>query len=138
VATRYSQTYGIDYDEIFAPVGKMNTVRVLISCAINFRWLLHQLDVKNMFVHGDLQDVYMDIALVLASAEIGGEVCMLKKSLYGLKQSPRGWFDQFRRAAWEIGYGQCSGDHTVSTFRTFRSEDHNSSGLCGSYYNHGR
>jgi hypothetical protein len=48
VARGYSQTYGIDYDETFAPVAKMNTVRILISCAANFGWTLHQLDVKKM------------------------------------------------------------------------------------------
>ena len=90
VARGYSQTYGIDYDETFAPVAKMNTVRVLISCATNFGWPLHQLDVKNAFLHGDLQEeVYMKIPPGLASAETEGKVCRLKKSLYGLKQSPR-------------------------------------------------
>jgi hypothetical protein len=49
VARGYSQTYGIDYDETFAPVAKMNTERILISCAANFGWPLHQLDVKNAF-----------------------------------------------------------------------------------------
>ena len=50
----YSQTYGIDYDETFTPVVKMGNVRTLISCAVNFGWPLHQLDVKNVFLHGDL------------------------------------------------------------------------------------
>jgi hypothetical protein len=45
VARGYSQTYGIDYDETFAHVAKMNIVRILISCVANFRWTLHQLDV---------------------------------------------------------------------------------------------
>src|SRR5687767_6048015 len=57
VARGYSQTYGIDYDETFAPVAKMNTIRILISCVANFGWLLYQLDVKNAFLHGDLQEV---------------------------------------------------------------------------------
>src|SRR6266540_5801944 len=114
VARGYSQTYGIDYDETFAPVAKMNTVRILISCAANFGWLLHQLDVKNAFLHGDLQEeVYMEIPPGFSTSETDGKVCRLKKSLYGLKQSPRAWFDKFRRAVCNIGYGQCNGDHTL-------------------------
>jgi hypothetical protein len=48
-AKGYNQTYGIDYDETFAPIAKVSTVRTLISCAVNFRWSLHQLDVKMHF-----------------------------------------------------------------------------------------
>ena len=114
VARGYSQTYGIDYDETFAPVAKMNTVRVLVSCAANFGWKLHQLDVKNAFLHGDLkEEVYMEIPPGFGTEQTTGKVCRLKKSLYGLKQSPRAWFDRFRRAVWNMGYGQCNGDHTV-------------------------
>ena len=62
VAKGYSQTYGIDYDETFAPVAKMSIVRTLISCAANFDWPLYQLDIKNAFLHGDLkEEVYMEI-----------------------------------------------------------------------------
>jgi hypothetical protein len=114
VAKGYSQTYGIDYDETFAPVAKMGTVRTLISCAANFGWPLHQLDVKNAFLHGDLQEeVYMEIPPGFANEQTVGKVCKLKKSLYGLKQSPRAWFDRFRRAVCGMGYSQCNADHTV-------------------------
>jgi transposase InsO family protein len=114
VAKGYSQTYGIDYDETFAPVAKMSTVRTLISCAANFDWPLHQLDVKNAFLHGDLQkEVYMEIPPGFATSQTEGKVLRLKKSLYGLKQSPRAWFDRFRRAMCGMGYKQCNGDHTV-------------------------
>jgi len=114
VAKGYNQTYGIDYDETFAPVAKMGTVRTLISCAANFGWPLHQLDVKNAFLHGDLQEeVYMEISPGFSNEQTLGKVCKLKKSLYGLKQSPRAWFDRFRRAVCDMGYSQCNGDHTV-------------------------
>src|SRR6266542_1166182 len=114
VAKGYSQTYGIDYDETFAPVAKMSTVRTLISCATIFGWPLHQLDVKNAFLHGDLlEEVYMEISPGFMNQQASGKVCRLKKSLYGLKQSPRAWFDRFRRAIYDMGYTQCNGDHTV-------------------------
>jgi hypothetical protein len=114
VARGYSQTYGIDYDETFAPVAKMSTVRTLISCAANFGWSLHQLDVKNAFLHGDLQgEVYMEIPHGYSKPEMVGKVCRLRKSLYGLKQSPRACFDRFRRALCGMGFKQCNGDHTV-------------------------
>ena len=105
VARGYSQTYGIDYDETFAPVAKIGTMRTLISCAANFGWPLHQLDVKNIFLHGDLQEeVYIEIPPGFSNEQTLGKVCKLKKSLYGLKQSPRAWFDRFRRAVCDVGY----------------------------------
>jgi Reverse transcriptase (RNA-dependent DNA polymerase) len=62
VAKGYSQTYAIDYDETFAPVTKISTVRTLVSLAVNSGWKLHQLDVKNAFLHEDLlKEVYIEI-----------------------------------------------------------------------------
>jgi Reverse transcriptase (RNA-dependent DNA polymerase) len=85
VVKGYSQTYGIDYDETFAPVAKMGIVRMLVSCAANFNWPLHQLDIKNVFLHGDLkEEVYMEIPSGFATPQSAGKVCKLKKSLYGL------------------------------------------------------
>jgi hypothetical protein len=114
VAKGYSQTYGVDYDETFAPVAKMNSVRILISIAANRGWKLYQLDVKNAFLHGDLQEeIYMEIPPGFGSKETDGKVCRLKKSLYGLKQSPRAWFGRFRKEICSLGYRQSNADHTL-------------------------
>jgi hypothetical protein len=107
VAKGYSQTYGVDYDETFSPVTKMNTIRTLISIASNCNWMLLQMDVKNAFLHGDLQEeVYMEIPPRFNSKETEGKVCKLKKSLYGLKKSPQAWFGRFRNEICSVGYQQ--------------------------------
>jgi hypothetical protein len=95
-------------------MAKMSTIRTLISCAANFDWPLYQLDVKNAFLHGDLrEEVYMEIPPGFETDQTSEKVLKLKKSLYGLKQSPRSWFDRFRREMCNLGYKQCNGDHTV-------------------------
>ncbi|BBH06529.1 ABC-2 type transporter family protein [Prunus dulcis] len=113
VAKGYTQTYGIDYEETFAPVAKLNTVRVLLSLAANLDWPLHQFDVKNAFLHGELaEEVYMDIPPGYNTTQTG-IVCRLRKALYGLKQSPRAWFGRFTMAMKNNGFKQCNSDHTL-------------------------
>jgi len=113
VAKGYTQTYGIDYQETFSPVAKLNTVRVLLSVAANLDWPLHQFDVKNAFLHGDLkEEVYMDIPLGYMSSSTG-IVCRLQRALYGLKQSPRAWFGRFSIAMRKYGFQQSNSDHTL-------------------------
>lgn len=66
VVKGFTQSYGIDYQETFALVAKLNTVLVLLSLAANLDWKLHQLDIKNAFLNGDLEEeVYMSIPLGL-------------------------------------------------------------------------
>lgn len=115
VAKGYTQAYGIDYEETFAPVAKMNTIRVLLSIAVNLDWQLHQLDVKNAFLNGELsEEVYMDSPPGWEES-FRGKVCKLRRSLYGLKQSPRAWFERFTGTVKKYGYLQCQADHTLFT-----------------------
>ena len=88
VAKGFTQSYGIGYQELFALVAKLNAIRALLSIAVNQDWPLYQLDVKNVFVNGDLaKEVYMDITPRFEDKFAKGKVCKLRKSLYGLKQS---------------------------------------------------
>ena len=85
-AKGYTQTYGIDYSETFSPVAKINTIRIIFSIAANKDWPLHQFDVKNAFLHGEIEsEVYMKPPPGFSDEYNLGEGCKLKKALYGLK-----------------------------------------------------
>ena len=114
VARGYTQTFGIDYIETFAPVAKINTIRILISLAVNFDWPLNQYDIKNAFLNGEQkEEIYMKIPPGIGGSMYEGKVCKLKKALYGLKQSPRAWFGRFTQAMKLLGYQQSNGEHTL-------------------------
>ena len=92
VARGFQQSYGLDYEETFAPVAHMTTVRALIVVAAIRSWTISQLDVKNAFLHGDLhEEVYMHPPPSVKVPD--GYVCRLRRTLYGLKQAPRAWFE---------------------------------------------
>ena len=89
VAKGFTQTYGIVYQETFTPIAKINSIRVL-SLIVNSNWPLHQLDVKNAFLNGELEEeVFISPPPGSEETFRDGKVCKLKKSLYRLKQSPR-------------------------------------------------
>jgi hypothetical protein len=112
VAKRYSQQYGMDYEETFAPVAKMTTIHTLIVVASIRQWHISQLDVKNAFLNGDLKEkVYM--APPLGISHDSGYVCKLKKALYGLKQAPHAWFDKFSIVISSLGFVSSSHDSAL-------------------------
>ena len=113
LAKGYTQTYGVHYQETFAPIAKMNTVRILLSLVTHYNWQLLQYDVKNAFLHGDLdEEIYMNSPPGFEE-NTGNKVCKLKKTLYGLKQSSRAWFGRLAKVIKEFGYKQSQGDHTL-------------------------
>ena len=104
----------IDYSETFSLVAKIDTIRVLFSIATNKNWPLHQFDVKNSFLHGDLkEEVYMEAPPGFSEDFQSNEVYKLKKELYGLKRSSRAWFKRFTVAMKRYRYKQSNSDHTL-------------------------
>ena len=89
VALGNKQKYGVDYEETFASIAKMTTVQTILAIAASQSWRLHQMDVKNAFLHGDLhEEIYMKLPFGMTTSS-PHDVCKLRRSLYGLKQVPR-------------------------------------------------
>lgn len=85
-----------------------------MSLVANLDWGLYQFDVKNAFLHGELsEEIYMDLPPGLTPEVPNQNVCKLKKSLYGLKQSPRAWFGRFTKSMRAFSYHQSNSDHTL-------------------------
>ncbi|GKA26455.1 ribonuclease H-like domain-containing protein [Tanacetum coccineum] len=105
VANRRSQQQEIDYDETFTPIVKLATIRTVLSLAVSHAWPIHQLDVKNAFLHGHLfETIYMHQPPGFVDLAHPDYVCLLQKSLYGLKQASRAWFQRFSSYAIRVGF----------------------------------
>ncbi|KAM1286779.1 hypothetical protein ACFX2J_000788 [Malus domestica] len=115
VAKGYSQEEGIDYGETFSHVVKPTTIRLVFALASQFKWQLRQLDVKNAFLHGFLQEeVYMEQPPGFQSLQhLSTCVCKLQKSLYRLKQAPRAWNDKFTNFLLALGFKPSHGDSSL-------------------------
>ena len=95
VAKEYSQMEGADYDETFAPIARMESIRILLALACHFKFKLYQIDVKTAFLNGLLkEDVYVTQPKGFIDPHFPNHVLYLKKALYGLKQAPKGWYDR--------------------------------------------
>ncbi|GKB82874.1 ribonuclease H-like domain-containing protein [Tanacetum coccineum] len=114
VANGSTQLEGIDVDETFSPVVKPETIRTVLSLATSRHWPVHQLDVKNAFLHGDLSEtVYMHQPLGFRDSTHPDYVCLLQCSLYGLKQAPRAWFQRFASYITMVGFYQSRCDSSL-------------------------
>ena len=90
VAKGYTQIYGCDFGDTFFPVAKIASIHLFLSMVAMCHWPLYQLDIKNVFLHGELlEEVYMEQPPSFVAQGESGLVCKLRRSLYDLKQSPR-------------------------------------------------
>jgi len=114
VARGFMQKYGVDFEETFAPVAKFSSIRVLLAIAAAEDLELHQLDVDTAFLNGDLkEEIYMKQPSGFEKPGQEHLVCRLKKSLYGLKQAGRSWYEKIDSAFAELGLRKCGADHSI-------------------------
>lgn len=118
VAKGYAQEYGVDFDEVYAPVTRLETVRLLLALAAKLEWEVHHLDVKTAFLKGDLkEEVYVSQP---EGFEISGQehmVYRLWKALYGLRQAPRAWYAKLNASLESLGFSTSPSEHAVYTKR---------------------
>jgi len=118
VVRGFSQREGVDYDETFSPVVKPATIRSVLSIAASRTWPIHQLDVKNAFLHGHLEEtVYCQQPPGFVDPGAPDHVCRLQKSLYGLKQAPRAWYQRFATFIRQLGFVASTSDTSLFILR---------------------
>jgi len=114
VVKGYAQRHGIDYDEVFAPVARLDSVRLLIALAAHEGWEVHHMDVKSAFLNGDLQEeVYVEqpAGFVITGKE--HKVFKLRKALYGLHQAPRAWNAKLDDTLLSLGFRRSPSEHAI-------------------------
>lgn len=114
VAKGYTQKYGIDYEEVFAPVVRQDTIRLVVSLAAQNSWPILQLDVESAFLNGTLQEEeFIDQPPSFEKRGQEERVYKLKKALYGLKQAPRSWYSRIDAHFVKMGFKKCPFEHTL-------------------------
>ncbi|GJU01997.1 retrovirus-related pol polyprotein from transposon TNT 1-94 [Tanacetum coccineum] len=116
VAQGYNQQEGIDYDETYAPIARLESIRILLAyaCALDFK--LFQMDVKSAFLNGFInEEVYVAQPLGFIDFEKLDHVYKLKKALYGLKQAPKAWYDRLKAFLIKHEYKMGMVDNTLFT-----------------------
>ncbi|KAK2372230.1 putative mitochondrial protein [Trifolium repens] len=114
VAQGYTQIEGLDFDETFAPVARLESIRLLLGVACILKFKLYQMDVKSAFLNGYLQEeVYVEQPKGFVDPEYPNYVYKLKKALYGLKQAPRAWYERLTQFLEEQGYRKGGSDKTL-------------------------
>jgi hypothetical protein len=114
----FTQHSEVDYDETFSPVVKFATVRTVFSLALSRDWVIHQLNVKNVFLHGTLTEtVYCSQPTGFINEARPELVYQLNHSLYDLKQAPRAWYSRFTSYLASIGFVEAKSDMSLFIYR---------------------
>lgn len=110
----YVQKYGVDFEEVFAPVARIETIRLLVDLAAANGWEIHHLDVKTAFLHGELKEtVYVTQPEGFEKKGSEDKVYKLNKALYGLRQAPRAWNNKLNHILLELQFTKCSKEPSV-------------------------
>nr|GEV29836.1 putative reverse transcriptase domain-containing protein [Tanacetum cinerariifolium] len=118
VANGRNQQCGVDCSDTFSSAVKPATIRTILRLALTQNWPVHQLDVKNAFLNGDLSEaVYMYQPPGFVDSRISHHVCALQRSLYGLKQAPRAWFQRFVGYALRVGFTSSRCDSSLFIYQ---------------------
>jgi len=116
VAKGYVQKHGVDFEEVFAPVARLDTVRFMLALAANLGWKVHHLDVKSAFLHEELEEeVYVSQPEDYVVKGKEQSVFRLSKALYGLKQAPRAWNVKLDKSLKKLGFSRCLSEQAVYT-----------------------
>jgi hypothetical protein len=116
VAQGFTQVHGIDFDDTFAPIARMVSIRTVLALAARHNWEIHQVDVKSAYLYGELnEDEVIYMRPPPGDIKICGDkhVLRLLKALYGLKQSGRRWYQVLRKILSDIGLTRSEHDHAV-------------------------
>ena len=114
IAQGYTQVEGVDFDETFAPVARLESIRILLTIASHLNFKLYQMDVKSAFLNGMLQEeVYVEQPKGFIDPHKPDDVYKLKRALYGLKQAPRALYDRLTAYLTEHGFKRGSADITL-------------------------
>lgn len=118
VVRGFVQHPGIDFKETFSPVVKSGTIRTVLTLAASRAWPVHQLDVRNAFLHGFLdEEVFCRQPTGFLDATYPDHVCLLDKSLYGLHQAPRAWLLRFVGHVQKMGFVSSRADASLFILR---------------------
>jgi hypothetical protein len=114
VCKGYAQVEGIDFEETFSPVSRMEAVRLILAYACSKKIKVYQMDVKSSFLNGELEEeVYIEQPEGFLLSEKEDYVCRLKKALYGLKQAPRAWYSRLDRYLQQQGFRKGNADNNL-------------------------